>query len=318
MKLARYVGQGRVEIVEEPEPRLPSGGLIVQTEACGLCSGELMDWYMDAKLPHVLGHEVAGVVVESDDARFPVGARVAPHHHAPCMRCALCARGAYVHCSQWKCTKLTPGGMAERFAVSAENLSDTLIVNHLEPEDAALIEPIGCVMKSISRALVQPSGSVAIVGLGFMGLAHMLLVEGSVGYELNYVRRDYARSLGLDAREPLKDAEYETVFVMPGTQPAIEFGLELAAPDATVVLFAPTAPEQRTALDLSEIYFRDLKVVMSYSCGSVDTAAAAKALTDGRICAQKLVSDRVSLEGLPQAYLQMKRGEILKPMVVFS
>jgi hypothetical protein len=57
MKLARYVGGGRIEIRDEPEPTLPPGGLIVKTEASGLCSGELMDWYMERKVPHVLGHE---------------------------------------------------------------------------------------------------------------------------------------------------------------------------------------------------------------------------------------------------------------------
>src|SRR3954464_12385435 len=109
MKLARYIGNGEVAIVEEAPPTLPDGGLLVRTEACGLCSGELMSWYMDRKIPHVLGHEVAGIVGESADDRFPVCSRVFPHHHAPCLQCDHCARGQYVHCEQWKRTKLDPG-----------------------------------------------------------------------------------------------------------------------------------------------------------------------------------------------------------------
>src|SRR5438132_13023667 len=117
MKLARYTGGGEIAIVDEPMPICPPGGLLIKTEACGLCSGELMDWYMDRKVPHVLGHEVAGIVIESQDDRFPVECRVFPHHHAPCLACSFCARGLYVHCEQWKRTKLLPGGMAEFFAV---------------------------------------------------------------------------------------------------------------------------------------------------------------------------------------------------------
>src|ERR1700728_3441536 len=110
MRLARYVVGGSVEIVEGERPLCPDGGLLVRTEACGLCSGELMAWYLDRKVPHVLGHEVTGRVVESQDERFPKGARVFPHHHAPCMDCEYCNRQAYVHCKQWKTTKLDPGG----------------------------------------------------------------------------------------------------------------------------------------------------------------------------------------------------------------
>src|ERR1019366_7518122 len=102
MKLARYVGDGRVIIAEEDAPNCPKGGLLIRTEACGLCSGELMSWYMDRKIPHVLGHEVAGIVQESQDGRFPVGSRVFPHHHAPCLECELCRAGLFVHCEQWR------------------------------------------------------------------------------------------------------------------------------------------------------------------------------------------------------------------------
>jgi L-iditol 2-dehydrogenase len=138
MKLARYIGGGQIAIVDEPVPECPPGGLLVKTEASGLCSGELMDWYMDRKIPHVLGHEVAGIVEESQVDGFSVGARIFAHHHAPCMRCEQCHARRYVHCPQWKRTKLEPGGMAEYFAVSAENLSDTFRVDDLRAIDAAL------------------------------------------------------------------------------------------------------------------------------------------------------------------------------------
>src|SRR6185436_14261862 len=62
MKLARYIGGGEIAIVDEPIPACPPGGLLVKTEASGLCSGELMDWYMEKKVPHVLGHECAGII----------------------------------------------------------------------------------------------------------------------------------------------------------------------------------------------------------------------------------------------------------------
>jgi L-iditol 2-dehydrogenase len=325
MKLARYIGNGQVAIVEEDEPRLPAGGLLIRTEACGLCSGELMDWYMDRKIPHVLGHEVSGVVVESNDGRFPVGARVFPHHHAPCLKCDFCKRRLYVHCAQWKSTKLVPGGMAEMFAVAEENLDDTIRTSGMRPQDAALIEPLACVMKALVAAGTPeqshyevPPPRTAIIGLGVMGLMHMLLIPGAVGYEINPERIAWASNLGLDARSPDSGTTADYVFVCPGNQAALDFATQIIAPGGTIVLFAPMPPGAPTPVDLNSLYFKDVKILTSYSCGPIDTQRAASALKRDKIKAEQVVSDFIALDELPKAYQAMKSGEILKAMVMFS
>ena len=314
-RLARYVGEGRVEIVEEPLPSLPEGGLIVRTEACGLCSGELMSWYMDRKLPHVLGHEVAGIVEASDDARFPVGARVFPHHHAPCGQCALCESGRGVHCPTWRTTKLLPGGMADRFAVPAANLLDTHVVNDLRAVDAALIEPLACVCKSVRRG---GRGKTAVIGLGVMGLMHMLLLDGATGLDLSASRRDWAAGLGLDARGPedAPNGHFDSIFVCPGSQTAFDLALRLAAPAATITMFAPLGPGEELRVPQAA-YFNDLTIRNAYSAAPKETSEAIKALREGKVRAEAVCSEFIPLDGLPEAYGRMKRGEILKPMVVW-
>jgi L-iditol 2-dehydrogenase len=335
MKLARYVGDGEIAIVEEAAPCISEGGLLIKTEASGLCSGELMDWYMERKVPHVLGHEVAGKVIESEDERFPVGSRVFPHHHAPCMKCESCAKGLYVHCKQWKSTKLIPGGMAEIFAVPKENLSDTLRVDDLRPQDAALIEPLACVVKSMRSAEEQTrhqslgletqkvvekthSSRVAIIGLGVMGLMHMLAMRGAVGYEINESRIEWAKNLNLDARKPEKAEEADLVVVCPGNQKAVDQAARMIAPGGTIVLFAPMPPGKPAEIDLNALYFRDARIVSSYSCGPQDTEIAARLIRQGTIKAEHVVSDFISLQDLPRAYQAMKKGDILKAMVLFS
>jgi L-iditol 2-dehydrogenase len=316
MRVARYLGQGQVAIAEEPEPALPEGGLVVQTEACGLCSGELMEWYLDQKVPHVLGHEVAGKVIESDDDRFPVGSRIFPHHHAPCLHCDFCHAGLYVHCDQWKRTRLAPGGMGESFSVSQENLNDTMIANDLRPVDAALIEPLGCVVKSLARAPLRDR-KVAVIGMGVMGLLHMLVLERGIGYEISRARMDWARRLGLDARHPDDSEPADVIFVCPGSEPAVRFAIDIARPGAHIVLFAPLPPQQDPQIPINRLYFGDMTLTSSYSCGPDDTTAAAELLRSGRVKAEQVVSHFITLDELPNAYQAMKRGDILKPMVVF-
>jgi L-iditol 2-dehydrogenase len=318
MKLARYMGGGRVEIVDEPKPKCPAGGLLVRTEACGLCSGELMDWYMDRKIPHVLGHEVAGIVEESHDARFPVGERVFVHHHAPCLKCEWCLSGMHVHCDQWKRTQLVPGGMAEYFAVSAENLNDTLSVGEMRAVDAALIEPLACVVKSMRTAGKSfPTEGVAVIGLGVMGLMHALAMPGSTGFEVNARRADWAENLGIHLGGSNDSMRFDRVFVCPGSQSAFDFALKIANPGALLVMFAPLPPNEHLAVP-QDVYFRDIRIAHSYSCGPDDTREAKEIIAAGKIRAEQVVSDFVGIGELPAAYGRMKSGEILKAMVLFQ
>lgn len=319
MKLARYIGKGQVEIVDEPRPVCPPGGVLVQTEACGLCTGELMDWYMERKLPHVLGHEVAGRVAESDHPDFPVGVRVAVHHHAPCFACAACARQAYVHCPTWKRTRLVPGGMADFFAASPENLRDAYVCDDLEAEQAALMEPIACVHRSLGQLGTHPGERIAIIGLGFMGLAHALLTPGAVGIELSEVRREHAATAGVLTLHPdqAESESFDGIVVCPGGLPALSLALKLIAPRGRIVLFAPVDPGARPDVDWQDLYFREVSLRPSYSADPENCRAALATFRDGKLHWRQLVTDRISLAELPQAYGQMKRGEILKAMAIW-
>jgi L-iditol 2-dehydrogenase len=315
-RLARYIGNGLVEIVEEPMPECPTGGLLIKTEACGLCSGELMAWYMDRKLPHVLGHEVAGIVVESDDSRFPEGARVYPHHHAPCLQCDYCNRGMFVRCEQWKRTKLQPGGMAEYFAVSAENLNDTHVVSDLRAIDAALVEPLSCVAKAIGMTSMGPNkAKTAVIGLGFMGLLHALILEGCHAFDLNPDRLAWAQRQGVIT--PDMEATYDRIFVMPGSQAAFDRAYAMSDHYAQICLFAPLPPEQDLKVP-GAAYFNDLRIFNAYSAGPPDSVQAINWLCEGRVRADQVVTEFIPLTDLPRAYRAMRDGEILKPMVVFN
>jgi L-iditol 2-dehydrogenase len=225
--------------------------------------------------------------------------------------------------------------MAEYFAVSAENLSDTLVVDDLSPRDAALIEPLACVVKSLCTAGEEPNlnpqaadlrergpsthspESSAVIGLGVMGLMHMALLPSSIGYDVKDSRLEWAIRQGFDARAPDAYEEADTIFVCPGSQAAFEFALQIARPAATVVMFAPLPPGEPLRVP-GEAYFKDLRIVHSYSCGPAETAAAAAIIRNLGLWAEQVVSDFIRIDQLPEAYQAMKKGDILKPMVVFE
>jgi L-iditol 2-dehydrogenase len=222
--------------------------------------------------------------------------------------------------------------MAEFFAVAAENLTDTLIVDNLRPIDAALIEPLACVIKSMRMGspchvkflekpwLVEPAHGTAVIGLGVMGLMHALMLTGDtntvVGYDLNQDRIAWAKSQGIEARHPDNIEPADLIFVCPGSQRAFDLAMQIAVPEARIVMFAPLGPGESLTVP-QEAYFRDISISHSYSCGPDDTEIARKAIEGRKLYAEQVVSQFIGIDELPLAYQQMKRGEILKPMVVF-
>ena len=113
MRQALIAAPDRFEVVSAPVPRLQGPDeILVRTAACGICSGDLMPWYLEKKVGTVLGHEVAGWAAEVGPAVSHVkpGDLVFLHHHAPCLNCAECRREAYVHCATWNDSRLDPGG----------------------------------------------------------------------------------------------------------------------------------------------------------------------------------------------------------------
>src|SRR4051812_33991536 len=116
MRQAVIVGPDSFEVRSAPRPALQTDEeLVVRTAVSGICSGDLMPWYLAKKVGTVLGHEVVGWAVEVGSAIKAIrpGDLVFLHHHAPCLNCAECKQGIHVHCRTWKESQLDPGGMAE-------------------------------------------------------------------------------------------------------------------------------------------------------------------------------------------------------------
>ncbi len=355
-----------IRIEERPLPQLESGDVLVRVGASGVCSGDLMPWYVRRKAPFVFGHEPAGTVVAFGGAepvvaaggvRLALGARIFAHHHAPCLHCAACGAGRFVHCATWRSTSLDPGAMAEYFRVPRLNLADTLVLPAaLSFANGSLVEPLACVVKSLRRAFplaferrglvladarARAARSEAtlreqtlyVIGAGIMGLLHVAVgvALGARVYasDFNVERRTAAErlgaarvftppearaGLGLETGGRLADA----VICGPGTAIALEAAIGAAAPDGTVVMFTPLEPGERFAFAQSDAYFRDLKLVSSYSCGPRDTAEALRLIVDGVVSAARLGVQEFAFPAVERAYDAMRNAEVIKAIVCFD
>lgn len=323
MKVARLYDFLDVRIEEEPVPDIGPGEVLVRGRACGICSGEVVPWYVRKKAPLVLGHEPVGEVAAVGKAvsGFRPGDRVFVHHHAPCFRCRACARGEFVQCATWKSSRIDPGGLAEYFRVPEVNLADTLrLPDSVSDADGALVEPLACVVKSLDRAGSVAGASVLVIGLGVMGQLHVVLARhlGArriIAADLVASRCDWARQLGADVAVDASAGDLtaqvlehtagegaEVVIVGPATVEAIQQGLASAACGGTVVQFMGTEPGAVLPLCTFDYYFKELRLVPSYSCGPVETRRALEFISGGWVRAEQVVTHRFALDDAAEAY----------------
>lgn len=340
MRVARLYSIDDIRIEDDRRPEPGPGEALVRTRACGICTGDLMGWYMQRKAPLVFGHEPAGEVVAVGEGVETVGEgdRVFAHHHAPCGRCRLCRRGDYVHCPTWRSTSLRPGGMAEYFIVPKDNLTaDTLVLpDEVDFEAGTLIEPMACVAKSIRRSGLSSGDTVVVIGVGIMGQLHVALAAHAgarvIAADMVPFRLERAHELGaaevinVDQRDLVEGvAEFsdgamaDVVVVGPGSVQAMHSGIAVAGAGATVILFTASMPEDELALSPFRLYFDEVSLIPSYSCGPDDTRAALELLRAGAVPVDKLITHRFALEEVGEA---MKTAadvdRALKTLVVFD
>ena len=332
---AVYRTDGSIELAQVPLPPLGADELLVRIAACGICPGEVMRWYVDRKAPFVLGHEPVGVIeqVGADAGPFGPGERVFVHHHAPCMQCARCKRGDYVQCAVWRPARIVPGGMSQHAIVQGPAVrADVLpLPDWIDDDTATFIEPLATVVKSARRGGIDAGSTVLVIGLGVMGLLHVMLARLSaaqrifgsdsiasrarVAEELGAERVFTPDALPAELASATRGEGADVVIVGPGSTAAMDAAVACVAPGGTIVIFTPLRPDDRWPMPAHELYFKDVRIVHSYSAGPDDTREALRIL-EGGFPVSGLISHRLPLRDVQKAYrLVADAGETLKVIV---
>ena len=341
MKAARLYDYDDIRIEEVPIPKIGPGEALVRMKSCGICGSDTMAWYVKKKAPVFLGHEPAGVIEEigAEVEGFRPGDRVFVHHHAPCFECHYCRKGLYSMCRTWKATNLEPGAIAEFVRVPAINLhGDTLkLPDELSFDDGSLIEPLGCAVKAFKKARFLAGDRLVVLGLGPMGQflvalgkhygATRVVASDVVPFRLESGRR-FGADLVVDVRnhrlpdvvaDQLGEEKADVVMVCPGSADAITEGIACAGKGATVVLFTPTPPDEPLTVNPFQLYFNEINLVPSYSCGPDDTREALDLIRRGVITAEKIVSHRFPFEQTADAFrLAASARNSLKVLVTMN
>lgn len=328
----------------------------VRIVASGVCHSDLHHIQRESWVapPFVPGHEAAGVVeaVGEGVTRVRPGDRVVSAFGVRCGECFFCQRGQPYLCAtpypthvrlrrgdQAVTPLLNVGSFAERANLDARNL--VVLPDDMPLEPAALIAcgvttGIGAV---ITTARVEPGASVAVIGLGGVGLnvvqgavlagAARIIAVDLVPYKLELAREFGATHL-IDAREgdPVERVKGLTggwgadyAFEVIGNPATIAQAYE-ATRKGGVAVVVGVAPEEATVAINAVGMMRTGKTLVGCNYGSVRPAIDFPRYVDlyrhGRIKLDELISRRFALDEANEAFAAMERGEVARGVIVFE
>lgn len=183
-----------------PVPACGPKDILIKTEACGVCAGDIKGLHGAAriwgapgaepyaKVPFIPGHEFVGRIVQMGDEvkGFEIGDRVAPEQIVPCGECRFCQSGKYWMCqvhNVFGFQNTNNGGMAE-YVLLPWNARVHKVPGDLPLESALLVEPYGCAKHAVDRANMDNEDIVVISGMGTLGLGMVTYAAMKRPYKL--------------------------------------------------------------------------------------------------------------------------------------
>ncbi|HGJ66803.1 TPA: L-threonine 3-dehydrogenase, partial [bacterium] len=212
MKAGVLEGIDKLVVKEVETPKISEDSLLLKVRSCAVCGSDIRIYHYGnprVKYPQIVGHEIAGDVVEvgSKVKRFKVGDRVAIGADVPCGECSFCRDGIGNNCMiNYAMGYQFQGGYAEYLLV------DPLVINfgpihkipdNLSYDEATLAEPLACCINGLELSWVSLGDVVVIIGAGPVGcmLAELSKVMGAkktIITQRSKTRLEMAKSFDID------------------------------------------------------------------------------------------------------------------------
>lgn len=341
MKGTFFLGAGHDPVFEVREmdfPELGEHDVLVRNKACGVCGTDVHIYHgeagsADVNPPVVLGHEFAGVVekVGSKVTKLKPGDHVAMDPNMYCGECMPCRMGKKQNCENLFALGVNVNGGFAEMCLTPE--SQCFKVNEEIPfVEAAMAEPLACVIHGIDLADIHPGKSVLVIGGGTIGqlMVQMARLSGASTVILSEPvekRRKLALELGADAAiDPLNENLSEEIRRLTGRDGcdvviecvgkpfAVKQAIEAAGFNGNILLFSVPAPDATVDLPLFDVYKKELHITGSMI--NPDThQRAVNLINSGRLELGKLITHTFPIEELEEAIKTQMGSESIKVMV---
>lgn len=344
MKAAVFEGAGNLQLKEVPTPQAGRDGMVIKVGANTVCGTDLRilrgEKSEGIDVGTILGHEIAGYVVEIGEEvqGFEVGDLVAINPTVPCGRCHYCNRGVEhlcLHASLYGYR--IDGGLAEYVKITPQTLQRGgvyKVASHVSPPEAALSEPLGCVINGVRNYEPKLGDSVLIIGAGPIGLLHTQMVK-HVGVsqvvvsDMSESRRALAAQLGathtinpteVDPVEYMKDltgglgADVSVICI--GRPELLNQALAATRRRGHVSAFAGFPKNVMAQMDPNLIHYSELTVTGGSNCAVATQEMAVKLIEEGVINMKALHTHTFSLDDVHEGIEFVSSGEGVKVAIV--
>ena len=339
MRVAMYYNNRDVRLEEMETPRVGPGELLVRIFASSICGSDIMEWYRIKRAPLVLGHEIAGRVVEAGDgvAGFNKGDRVVATHHVPCFACHYCESGHETVCDTLLGgTHFDPGGFCEYVRLPLINVErgTWLLPDEVTYESATFVEPLACVLRGQRSAGIRPGASVLVLGSGIAGLLHIKLALANnagmvVATDLSHERLALARQYGAhhalladsDVAEEFKKLNSgrgaDVVIVCAAAEVVCQQALEAVGRGGVILLFAPAPAGTVVPLSINDVFWRrDITITTSYAASPADCAEALELIRSKRVQVDDMITHRFGLAETGKGFLLVAEGGVSLKVII--
>jgi len=309
MKTAVYYNNNDIRIEERPKPKINKGEILIDMRASGICGTDLMEWYRIKKAPRVLGHEMAGEIVESRSYKFKEGQRVFVSHHVPCNKCKYCLCGNHTACEMLHKGNYDPGGFSEFVRVPQINVENGTYVlpDDVSYEEGTMIEPLACVIRAQRIIGVSEGQTVLVMGSGISGLLNIKIAKLKqahvIATDIIEYRLNMAKECGADevfnANVEL-NVKADRIIMCTGAMPAFEAAFRYIDRKGIIMLFA--IPNKSLSIPVEDFWRNELGIVSSYGAAPVDLEEALGLISDRKIDVSDLISHRLKLEDIQKGF----------------
>lgn len=342
MKAAVFRGPRDLNVEEIPYPELPSDGVILKVEACGICGSDLRTYEHGMRVDkawQVLGHEIAGVVAEVGEnvSDYEVGNRLAIAADVHCHECYYCRRALYNLCEDWKLLGAHyPGGLAEYMQLPKAILRRGIVhrtPDRLSSVAASLAEPASSVLASQYNIGVEVGETVVIFGAGPIGCLHIEVAKARgarpIVIELVPERLAFAEALGVEEAILVEDQDVvadvrsltdglgpDVAIIAAPAKVAQAQAVEMVRKRGRVVLFGGLPKvDPITHLDSNIIHYNELTIFGAFSYHPRFHQLALEMLARAHIRADRIITGTYPLAHLLDAFEAAKSGTEVKAVI---
>jgi L-iditol 2-dehydrogenase len=341
--LAAVYKDGEIQLVEKEKPVAKDDNAILKVLAASICGTDFRT-YMRGSDKIVdgttLGHEVYGELVEVGKIikDFKVGDRVTLTPALGCGACYMCRKGYSNMCDDLQTIAFEYDGAFSEYMEIPAAFFERGHVNHIpdgvEPEQAALAEPVACAINAQEFLNIGPGDYVAIFGSGFIGSMHAELAKTQGAEKIILIEPNEER-LAITKRyipdidcitgdEDVVDRVYEITdgrgvdiaIVACSVGVAQETAQRIIAKRGRISLFGGLPGESKGFIDSNLIHYKEVGVYGVHASTADQNKKAIRLIADGDLDTAKYVTEKYPLKDILKAFEDIKIRGIMKAIIV--